>query len=102
MKTEMENCDGELKHLGFLRVVAINALVLVSRLYECAKVNSGPLKSTVGNVEKAVTAVVGPVYGKLKGFPDHVLFFLDNKVYSILRSLCSCAVVWIYLFMVIM
>ncbi|KAM2993941.1 hypothetical protein FF2_045974 [Malus domestica] len=72
--------EKELKHLGFLRVAAIQTLVCVSNLYDYAKQNSGPLRSTVGTVEGAVTAVVGPVYRKFKGVPDDVLTFLDAKV----------------------
>uniref|UniRef100_A0A5B7BYT0 REF/SRPP-like protein n=1 Tax=Davidia involucrata TaxID=16924 RepID=A0A5B7BYT0_DAVIN len=79
-KIEIENSDGELKHLGFARMIAINALVCVSNLYEYAKQNSGPLKSTVGTVESAVTTVVGPVYEKFRGVPGDLLVFLDKKV----------------------
>ncbi|CAI0627285.1 unnamed protein product [Linum tenue] len=70
----------ELKHLGIVRLAAIKALVTVSSLYGYAKQNSGPLRSTVGNVEGAVASVVGPVYQKFKGVPDHVLVFFDRKV----------------------
>ncbi|PRQ39901.1 putative rubber elongation factor [Rosa chinensis] len=69
-----------LKHLGFVRIAAIQTLVCVSNLYEYAKQNSGPLRSTVGTVEGAVTTVVGPVYEKFKGMPDDLLAFLDTKV----------------------
>ncbi|KAK3040853.1 hypothetical protein RJ639_029197 [Escallonia herrerae] len=79
-KVEIEKSDEKLKHLGFVRMIAMNAVVCVSHLYECAKQNSGPLKSTVGHVESAVTNVVGPVYDKFKGLPGDVLVFLDNKV----------------------
>ncbi|CAB4294588.1 unnamed protein product [Prunus armeniaca] len=74
------NKEKELKHLGIFRVAAIHTLVCVSYLYDYAKQNSGPLRSTVGTVEGAVTAVVGPVYRKFKGVPDDVLAFLDTKV----------------------
>ncbi|PON82858.1 Rubber elongation factor [Trema orientale] len=79
-KSETEKKSGELKRLGFVRVAAIHALVCVSNLYEYAKQNSGPLRSTVGTVEGAVTTVVSPVYDKLKGVPDDLLSFLDKKV----------------------
>ncbi|KAE8056671.1 hypothetical protein FH972_013419 [Carpinus fangiana] len=49
-------------------------------LYDYAKQNLGPLLSAVGTVEGTVTAIVGPVYQKLKGVPDDLLVFLDNKV----------------------
>ncbi|XP_016439265.2 REF/SRPP-like protein At1g67360 [Nicotiana tabacum] len=79
-KVEMEKSEENLKHLGFVRVLAINTAVLVSNLYEYAKQNSGPLRSTLGTVENAVTTVVRPVYERLKGVPDEVLIFLDQKV----------------------
>ncbi|KAK4357626.1 hypothetical protein RND71_023236 [Anisodus tanguticus] len=75
-KAEMEKSEGNLKHLGFVRVLAINTAVMVSNLYEYAKQKSGPLRSTVGTVENAVR----PVYDRLKGVPDEVLVFLDKKV----------------------
>ncbi|KAH7570498.1 hypothetical protein ACOSP7_018691 [Xanthoceras sorbifolium] len=81
METQTESKrQRELKHLGFMRIAAIHALVCVSSLYDYAKRNSGPLRSTVGAVEGAVTAVVGPVYEKLKGVPDDLLVFLDIQV----------------------
>ncbi|OMO88169.1 Rubber elongation factor [Corchorus olitorius] len=79
-KVDFENKKQDLKHLGFVRVAAIHALVCVSNLYEYAKQNSGPLRSTVGNVEGAVSTVVGPVYERFKDVPDHLLGFLDKKV----------------------
>lgn len=69
-----------MKHLGFVRALAINAAVVVSNLYCYAKDNSGSLKSTVGKVENAVSAAVGPVFEKFKGVPDDILVFLDKKV----------------------
>ncbi|CAH9077610.1 unnamed protein product [Cuscuta epithymum] len=79
-KIETEKRERKLKHLGFVKVITFNAVVLVSNLYEYAKQNSGPLRSTVGTVENAVTTVVKPVYEKLKDVPDDVLVFLDKKV----------------------
>jgi len=76
----IEKNDVELKHLGFVREIALKTLVCVSNLYESAKKNSGSLKSAVGTVESAVTAAVGPVYDKFKGVPDVVLVFADKKV----------------------
>ncbi|KAJ9169335.1 hypothetical protein P3X46_017539 [Hevea brasiliensis] len=77
---EMEKKNPELKHLVFVRIAAIQVLVYVSNLYDYAKQNSGPLRSTVGTVESAVTTVVSPVYRKFKDLPDDLLVFLDNKV----------------------
>ncbi|XP_061360785.1 REF/SRPP-like protein At1g67360 [Gastrolobium bilobum] len=70
----------ELKHLGFVKIAAIQAFICVSSLYGFAKQNSGPLRSAVGTVESTVTTVLGPVYDKIKGVPDHLLVFVDNKV----------------------
>ncbi|XP_015869533.3 REF/SRPP-like protein At1g67360 [Ziziphus jujuba] len=79
-KMETESRNQELKHLGFVRVAAIQALVCMSNLYDYAKQNSGPLRSVVGTVEGAVTTVVGPVYEKFKDVPDDFLSFADKKV----------------------
>ncbi|GFS33859.1 hypothetical protein Acr_00g0030920 [Actinidia rufa] len=84
---KIENKDQELKRLGFVRVIAINALVCVSNIYENAKQYSGSLKSTVATVESAVTTVVWPVYEKFKGVPGDLLVFLDEK--QLQRSLRS-------------
>ncbi|KAL1539254.1 hypothetical protein AAHA92_27894 [Salvia divinorum] len=81
----------ELKRLGFVRFLAINAAVVVTNLYGYAKENSGPLKSTVGKVESTVTAVVGPVFERFKGFHAHILVFLDNKVDEASLKLGECA-----------
>lgn len=79
--TETESTSThELKHLGLFRMAAIQALICVSNLYEYAKQNSGPLKSTIGTVEGAVTTVLSPVYERFKGVPDDLLVFVDNKV----------------------
>ncbi|CAA0818330.1 REF/SRPP-like protein [Striga hermonthica] len=64
---------------GFVRVLAINAAVIVSNLYDSAKQNSGAYKPTFEKAENAVTAVVSPIYGRFKGFPGDVLVFLDKK-----------------------
>ncbi|KAJ1410649.1 Rubber elongation factor [Sesbania bispinosa] len=80
IEVKAESKNKELKHLGFVRIAAIQTYVFVSNLYEYAKKNSGPLRSAVGMVEGTVTTVLGPVYNKLKGVPDDVLVFVDNKV----------------------
>lgn len=84
----MEKCEVNLKHLGFVRVLALNTAVLLSNLYDYAKQNSGPLRSTVGTVENAVTTVVRPVYDRFKGVPDEVLVFLDKKVFNLHLICC--------------
>lgn len=76
----MERSDGELKYLGFVKMIAINTMMCVLNLYECAKQKSGPLKSTLQTMENAVTAAIGPVYEKYKGVPDVAVGFLDKKV----------------------
>lgn len=84
----MEKSEVNLKHLGFVRVLALNTAVLLSNLYDYAKQNSGPLRSTVGTVENAVTTVVRPVYNRFKGVPDEVLVFLDKKVFNLHLICC--------------
>ncbi|KAL3818692.1 hypothetical protein ACJIZ3_004597 [Penstemon smallii] len=79
-QVEVKGSDVQLKHLGFVRILTINAVVLVSNLYDYAKRNSGSLKSTVTKVENAVTSVVSPAYEKFKSIPTDLLVFLDNKV----------------------
>lgn len=70
----------KLKHLGFVMILAINAVEMVSNLYDYVKQNFSPLKSAVGTLENAVKAVVGPVYNKFKDVPGEVLVFLNKKV----------------------
>ncbi|XP_042064630.1 REF/SRPP-like protein At1g67360 [Salvia splendens] len=83
-QVEMEgpavNGDIQLKHLGFVRSLVINAVVLVSNIYDNAKQNSGSLRPTVDRAEGAVTAVVTPIYHRFRDVPTHLLVFLDNKV----------------------
>lgn len=79
-KVAMERSDGELKYLGFVRMIGIKTLMCVLNLYEYAKQKSGPLKSTLQTVENTVTAASGPVYEKYKGVPDVAVSFLDKKV----------------------
>ncbi|TKY59892.1 REF/SRPP protein [Spatholobus suberectus] len=81
VERDVENTNHEeLKHLGFVKIAAIKVFVCVSNLYDYAKQNSGPLRSAVGTVEDTVTTVLGPVYHKFKGVPNHLLLFVDNKV----------------------
>lgn len=79
-EVERKTHHQELKHLGFVKIAAIQAFVCVTNLYEYAKQNSGPLRSAVGTVEGTVTTVLGPVYNKFKGVPNDLLVFADNKV----------------------
>ncbi|KAG6396428.1 hypothetical protein SASPL_142578 [Salvia splendens] len=91
VEIEVERSDVQLKRLGFVRYLAINAAVVVTNLYGYAKENSGPLKSTVWKVESTVTAVVGPVFDRFKGVPAHILVFLDNKVDEASLKFGECA-----------
>ncbi|KAF8390646.1 hypothetical protein HHK36_025173 [Tetracentron sinense] len=77
---EMENKNQELKHLGFMKVAAINTLSCALNLYGYAKQNSGPLISGVLTVEDTVTTVMGPACEKFKDVPNNLLVFLDDKV----------------------
>ncbi|KAJ8759044.1 hypothetical protein K2173_003282 [Erythroxylum novogranatense] len=79
-KKEIEHENRELKHLGFVRSVAIHSLVFICNFYESAKQNLGPLRSTIGSIENAVSTLVGPFYEKFKDVPGNVLEFLDEKV----------------------
>lgn len=88
--TEVEverSSDVQLKRLGFVRVIAMNAAVLVTSLYDYAKENSGPLKSTVGKVESAV----GPVFQRFGTLPAEILLFLDKKVDEATYKFYDCA-----------
>nr|GMD95295.1 REF/SRPP-like protein At1g67360 [Ipomoea batatas] len=78
----MEKSEGNLMHLGFVRVVTVNACRSnIKSLRENAKENSGPLKSTVGTVENAGEGlVVRPVYDKFKDVPDEGPRFSRQKV----------------------
>jgi len=80
LEVTVERKNKDLKHLGFVRIAAIQTFVFVSNLYVYAKQNSGPLRSAVGTVENTVTTVLGPVCNKFKGLPDDVLVFVDKKV----------------------
>lgn len=77
---EARGSNIQLKYLDFLRILTVNAVVLVSNIYDYAKQNSGSLKSTVEMAENAVVTVVSPVYHRFEGVPTHLLVFLDTKV----------------------
>ncbi|XP_073158338.1 stress-related protein-like [Henckelia pumila] len=88
-----ENYDHDakkLKHLDFVRVTAIYAIVCCSTLYEYAKDNSGPLKSGVRAVEATVRSVTGPVLGKFQHVPLRFLEFFDRKMDETLIHLDLC------------
>ncbi|XP_020243564.1 stress-related protein-like [Asparagus officinalis] len=78
-RTSKMTKQAKLKYLDFVHVAAIQALVCVSRLYDWAKENSGPLKPGVQTVEGTVKTVVGPVYEKFRDLPFEILKFVDTK-----------------------
>uniref|UniRef100_A0A7N0TX29 REF/SRPP-like protein n=1 Tax=Kalanchoe fedtschenkoi TaxID=63787 RepID=A0A7N0TX29_KALFE len=75
-----ESRSRDLKHLGFVRIAAIQAAVLASSLYDYVKRNAGPLRSVVGSVEGTAKSVVVPIWDKYKNLPDGLLLFADQKV----------------------
>lgn len=83
----MKKTDGGLEYLGFARMIAISTVMCLFNLYEYAKQKSGPLKSSLGTIENAVTIVLGPLCRKYKGVPDDALAFLDRKVSYLLNQL---------------
>ncbi|KAL2519714.1 REF/SRPP-like protein [Abeliophyllum distichum] len=93
-EVEVEGSEMQVKHLRFVRIIAINAAVIVSNIYDYAKQNSGPLKSTVGTVENAVASVIGPVYEKFKGVPGALLIFLDKKLDEGTNKFEVCSPPW--------
>ncbi|KAJ4972875.1 hypothetical protein NE237_006049 [Protea cynaroides] len=76
----IESKNRELKHLGFIKIAAINTLICITNLYGYAKQNSGFLKSGILTVESTVTTFVTPVCEKFKDVPNNLLVFLDKKV----------------------
>ncbi|XP_073036441.1 REF/SRPP-like protein At1g67360 [Primulina eburnea] len=83
--------DAQLKHLGFVRILAIKSVVVLSNVYGYVKRNSGPLKSTVVTVENAVTSIVTPFYERCKGVPGDLLVFVDEKVDKVINKFDECA-----------
>ncbi|KAL8156929.1 hypothetical protein AgCh_001870 [Apium graveolens] len=74
-----------LKHLGFVRVIAIHVLIWLSDLYQRytkqqQREHSGAFKSTLVYVETTITRILTPLYVQFKDVPDAVLLFLDTKV----------------------
>ncbi|GER44787.1 rubber elongation factor protein (REF) [Striga asiatica] len=90
-QVEVDDSCCELKYLGFVKVLAINAVVFVSNLYDSAKQNSGSYKSAFERAEGAVTAVVSPVYSRVKGVPGGILAFIDKKVDEATNKFNECA-----------
>ncbi|KAI3942103.1 hypothetical protein MKW92_033132 [Papaver armeniacum] len=72
-----------LKHLAFIHIATVQAVVFLSKIYKFAKEKSGPLKPGVESVEGTLKTVVAPVYDKFKDIPYNVLKFVDRKVQTI-------------------
>lgn len=90
LNTETKQTKQEkLKYMEFVHVAAIQALVCMSRLYDFAKENAGPLKPGVQTVEGTVKTVMGPVYEKFQDLPLHLLKFVDRKVGDVLSTVES-------------
>jgi hypothetical protein len=70
----------KLKYLEFVQIAVLHIVIYVSKIYDYAKDNSGPLKTGVQTVEGTVKTVVGPVYQKYHGVPIELLKFFDRKV----------------------
>lgn len=79
-QTQVEKPEQNLKYLEFVQVAALHMVLYVSKLYDYAKDNSGPLKPGVQTVEGTVKTVVGPVYQKFHDVPVELLKFVDRKV----------------------
>lgn len=89
-RVKIEKRDDELKHLQFVTVIALNALLCASNLYACAKRNSGSLKSSVNVVENTVISILRPVYEKFKGVPYGLLLTIDLKVDETAKRIEEC------------
>ncbi|KAL5701243.1 hypothetical protein ACHQM5_026603 [Ranunculus cassubicifolius] len=76
---QQEN-NQDLKYLDFVQLTALNLVGCLSTVYDYAKDNSGPLKSSVQTIEGTVKTVVGPVYDKYHDVPIDLLKFVDHKV----------------------
>ncbi|KAI3935329.1 hypothetical protein MKW98_027149 [Papaver atlanticum] len=69
-----------LKHLAFIHIATVQAVVFLTKIYNFAKEKSGPLKPGVESVEGTLKTVVAPVYHKFKDIPYNVLKFIDKRV----------------------
>ncbi|KAJ9554528.1 hypothetical protein OSB04_018573 [Centaurea solstitialis] len=78
--------DSELKHLRFVKQIAVKFLVVLSNVYEFAKQNSGVI---IVYVEKAVVFFVGPVNNILKKLAQQILLFVDDKFEKYAPSLAK-------------
>ncbi|KAK1440463.1 hypothetical protein QVD17_06290 [Tagetes erecta] len=79
-QSQVEREEERLKHLQFVQMAVLHALLYASKAYTYAKNNSGPLKPRVETIEGTVKTVVGPAYDKYHDVPVEVLKFVDRKV----------------------
>jgi hypothetical protein len=76
----LQSQEPNLKYLGLVHALVLQATAYLAQLYAYAKDSSGPLKPGVDNVEGTVKTVVGPVYQKIEGKPLEILQYVDSKV----------------------
>ncbi|KAI3780079.1 hypothetical protein L2E82_09959 [Cichorium intybus] len=69
----------DLKHVGFVKLIEVKALVILSNIYDFFKDNSRCLKNTVVSVEAKVISTMRPVNEKLTIICESTLGFLDDK-----------------------
>ncbi|KAI3840603.1 hypothetical protein MKX03_004615 [Papaver bracteatum] len=69
-----------LKHLAFIHIATVQAVVFLTKIYNFAKEKSGPLKPGVESVQGTLKTVASPVYNKFKDIPYNVLKFADKMV----------------------
>ncbi|KAI3515984.1 hypothetical protein L1887_14891 [Cichorium endivia] len=69
----------DLKHVGFVKLIEVKALVILSNIYDFFKDNSRCLKKTVVSVEAKVISTMRPVNEKLTIICESTLGFLDDK-----------------------
>ncbi|KVI05720.1 REF/SRPP-like protein At1g67360 [Cynara cardunculus var. scolymus] len=79
-EVEIEESTSELKHLRFLKEIALKFLAVLSNVYDFAKENVGVLETKIVSVENAVVSAVGPVFNKLKDVAEQIIVFVDDKL----------------------
>ncbi|KAL7583193.1 hypothetical protein Lser_V15G44915 [Lactuca serriola] len=75
-----EHEQQSLKYLDVVQKAAQTAVPYVSKAYDYAKENSGPLKPGVETIESTLKTVVGPAYDTFHEVPVEVLKFADRQV----------------------
>ncbi|XP_076939177.1 REF/SRPP-like protein At3g05500 [Bidens hawaiensis] len=72
--------EQRLKHLQFVQMAALHALLYASKAYAYAKNNSGPLKPRVETMEGKLKTAVGPTYNKFHHYPIFISCFYNRKL----------------------